>query len=509
MSLGGLDVGTTVCRLIVFDRTGRIIASEYEGYPLVASRDRLEIDPAKLWKAVCGVCKAASGKVGHDPLEAIAVSAMGDTLIVADRNLDPVRNAILAFDTRSEPQCRRLVSRFGLEKLYDETGMPAHSMTTATKIAWVLDEAGKRRGAGSERFMCTEDFVIGRLTGRPVMSWSSAARTMLYNSESKAWWPEIIQSMDFSEKSLSDVEPSATLVEGLSRRVAEQTGLPAGLPIVTAGHDQICSAIGAGALQDGTISDNTGTFECVIGCVGEGKKRSIDKSVLSGSGLALYPHGPHQLWAVFSWFNAGSIVSWCMDNLFERESEEARRRGVDPYEAVFEKIELQPLDLHLLPHFTGSGTPWLNPGVRGVLFGIDLNTSRYDILVSALQGVGFDLAINLDAFARAGVSPGDIRATGGGSKSPAWLQLKSDMTGKQITAVEVTEASALGAAICAGTAIGAFESLEHGAGEMVALGRTYNPDPEMHGVYARKMKEYSALYDSCARYLSRMHGGDE
>ena len=112
MSLGGLDVGTTVCRLIVFDEQGRILTSSYREYPLLTSNKWLEIDPNQLWSSVCEVCREAASKVKHDPIEVIGVSAMGDTLIMTDADFTPLGNAILAFDTRSQKQCDQLIHRF-------------------------------------------------------------------------------------------------------------------------------------------------------------------------------------------------------------------------------------------------------------------------------------------------------------------------------------------------------------------------------------------------------------
>ena len=259
MSLGGLDVGTTVCRLIVFNENGKILTSVYREYPLITSKNWLEIDPERLWNSVCEVCREAALKVGYDPIEAIAVSAMGDTLIVTDKIFNPVRNAILAFDNRSKEACDQLINKYGNEKIFDMTGMPAHPMATATKIAWVFDNL-KNGDKLIERFMCTEDFVIAKLTGNPVMSWSTAARTMMFDSNLKQWWADMLHNLGLSEGMLSTVNSSAAIAGRISTSAAENLGLSRDLLIVTAGHDQICSAIGSGAVKDGIVSDNTGTF---------------------------------------------------------------------------------------------------------------------------------------------------------------------------------------------------------------------------------------------------------
>ncbi len=420
---------------------------------------------------------------------------MGDTLITADVDFEPAGNAILAFDTRSGEECGRLIDQLGYETIFNATGMPAHTMNTATKIAWVIAarDTGEKIPA---RFMCTEDFVIARLTGRPVMSWSTAARTMMFDTMSKQWWPAMLDRLGLGIERLSEIRPSGSAVGKISARAAGETGLSGRIIVATGGHDQICSAVGSGAVGDGIVSDNTGTFECVIVGVGAQRRKRVDTKILADNKLALYPHGPDGLWAAFAWFNAGSIVQWCRDTMFTAEVEEAARSGKDVFDMMFSRLNEGSGGVQALPHFTGAGTPWLDPRARGVLAGLELGTDRYDILRAVVQGIGYDLLFNIKSFEESGIDIREIRATGGGSRSPEWVQLKADMTGREVKVVAMTEASALGAAICAGAAAGRFVSIEEGAGRMVALGKTFIPDMGKHEQYRDLIGRHFALYSA-------------
>ena len=503
MSLGGLDVGTTVCRLIVFDDSGVVLTSAYREYPLIQSQDRLEIDPEMMWEAVRDVCREAAEKIPEgDPLEAIAVSAMGDTLIATDKNFKSVHNALLAFDTRSKDQCDRLVDGLGFEEIHSVTGMPAHTMNSASKVLWLMDLT-KEGGRAPDRFMCTEDFVIAKMTGCPVMSWTTAGRTMMFNRMSRKWWGEILDYMEVSEEQLSTVVSPGTVAGKLTGSFVEYTGLSPDTVIVTAGHDQISSAIGSGAVKDGMVSDNTGTFECVIVGVGETRGAGIDMSMLARNNLAFYTHAPAGLWAAFAWFNAGSAVNWCRDNLFSLEKEQALAGGEDIYEKMFQGLDERVTTVLFQPHLTGAGTPWLNPFARGVLVDFDLGTDRYELLKAALQGIGYDLMANFDSFEEAGIAIQEIRATGGGSRSPYWAQLKADMTGRMVTVVHYSEASALGSVICAASALGKFSSIVESAEHLVKLGKTYEPDRKRHEIYRNGLERYRELYRSLDRYRGK------
>jgi xylulokinase len=490
MSLGGLDVGTTVCRLIAFDEVGNVLASSYREYPLIVTGGFFEVSPIQIWEAVCEICKEVSLKIKNDPIKFLAVSAMGDTLLITNDALDPVGNAILAFDTRSKEVCRELTDRIGFEKWYSITGMPAHSMATATKIAWYM-KAHDRQRIRSPRFMCAEDFIIGRLTGNPTMSWSTAARTMAFDITRKRWSDEILALLGVDKEVFSSVEPSATVVGSLSSLVAADIGLDPHTQVVTAGHDQICSAIGSGAIRDGIVSDNTGTFECVIAAIAEDRRRKVDRLVLARRNLAFYSHGPNGLWAAFAWFNAGSLVKWFKENLFPSNSVMAEEKDI--FEQMFSRLPDRPSNIRVLPHFAGSGTPWLDSDATGVLVGLTLGSSRHDILKGILEGIGYDLMINLQGMEEAGVLIKGIRSTGGGTKSEKWNQLKADMSGKEITIVDNPEASALGAAICAGAAGGTFSTIEEGADRMVTLGKVYVPDQERFSYYEANLESYKEL----------------
>ena len=497
MSIGGLDVGTNVCRLIAFSESGKQIASAYREYSLISASGSLEIDPSRLWRSVVEVCKDIAAKTTTDPVEAIGVSAMGDTLIPARLNFSPAGNAILAFDTRSAKQCDYLAEQLGFEEIHRVTGMPAHSMNTATKILWMV-EARKTGGSVPDRFMCAEDFVIANLTGRAAMSLSTAGRTMMFDNSSRRWWAKIVDCIGIRQESLSDVVESGTVVDRISPHVAGEMGFSRSPLIVTAGHDQICSAIGCGATRDGVVCDNTGTFECIIVGVEERKRHGIDLAQLARNNLAFFHGAPRGLWAAFAWFNAGSVIKWCRDTLFSLEKERSRLEKRDVYEEMFQGLSPESSSIRFLPHFTGTGTPWLDSKGKGVLIGLDLRSSRSDILRAALEGIGYDLMLNFECFAQAGIAISEIRATGGGSRSPFWLQLKADMTGNKVIAVKEPEASALGAAICAASAANEFQSISEAAQGMVTLGRSYEPNEDKGKRYKHQMELHRNLYNIIA-----------
>ena len=112
-----------------------------------------------------------------------------------------------------------------------------------------------------------------------------------------------------------------------------------------------------------------------------------------------------------------------------------------------------------MPHFTGSGTPTLDLNAKGAILGLTLSTTKSDLVKAVLERISFEIKHNLDLLALAGVEINEIRAIGGGAKSEKWLQLKADIFGKNVVALDVSEGVCMGAAILAGTAIGKYNSV--------------------------------------------------
>ena len=191
MSLAGLDIGTSSCRLIVFNECGKILASSYRFYPPDLKSENLEIDFNVLWHNILEVFQEVKPNLNKDPIKALGISSMGDTLVCTNSNFVPQRNAVLAFDMRSQEACTQIMNRLGRNKIYKMTGMPAHPMNTASKILWIQQNE-KDLLNKIDYYMCTEDFIIAKLTGSAIMSHSTASRTMMFNINDKSWWEDIL-----------------------------------------------------------------------------------------------------------------------------------------------------------------------------------------------------------------------------------------------------------------------------------------------------------------------------
>jgi len=164
---------------------------------------------------------------------------------------------------------------------------------------------------------------------------------------------------------------------------------------------------------------------------------------------------------------------------------------------LIERAPEGPIDLFLLPHFAGTGTPYLDSDSRGVLAGLTLKTTPEEITRAILDGVAFEMRVNLESVRSGGLTVEKLNAIGGGSRSDRWCQTKADVTGLPVEALDVSEAGCLGVAMLAGTAIGLWPSLSEAISQLVKVRKSFVPNPEQQRLYDRGFEVYRRLYPSC------------
>jgi len=174
--------------------------------------------------------------------------------------------------------------------------------------------------------------------------------------------------------------------------------------------------------------------------------------------------------------------------------QQARREGKDAYDLILADAPSGPADLMVLPHFAGSGTPTLDTRSKGAVLGLTFTTNRASLAKAILEGLTFELRINLDLLRDSGIAIHELRAVGGGARSPLWLQMKADICRTPLRVPGVTEAACLGAAMLAGVACGVYPDVEAAAGRTVRAGRQITPDGRHADAYEDRFKVYTRLY---------------
>lgn len=491
MSLLGLDIGTTGCKAVAFDEEGSLLARAYREYSLLHPKPGwAELDVNLLWKKIKEVIFDVANKTRSDPIKALSVSTQGEAVVPVTKDGKPLYNFSVSFDKRTEPQCQWWQEEIGKEEIFQITGMPLHPMYTINKIMW-LKENRRDIYRKAWKFLCVEDFVIFKLGAFPAINHSLAARTMCFDIREKKWSEKILSLAGVRKELLSEPKPSGCPVGKVNSKIAEELNLKSDVVVVTGGHDQPCGALGAGVVSPGLVMNAIGTSDVLCPAINE---PLLNKEML-GNNYCCYPHTCPDIYITISFnLTGGLLLKWYRDTFCFEEKMEAERAGRDVYDIIVERANPEPVDIYILPHFVGSGTPTLDSKSKGAILGLTIDTTKEDISRAILDSNNYDLRLNMDKLKEAGIPMEEIRTIGGGAKSKKWLQLRANVLGKRVCTLKVSEAVSLGAAILAGVGINIFTSPQQGAQQWVKTDRAFEPDVKQHSQYRERYQNYLKIY---------------
>ncbi|MBN1399898.1 MAG: hypothetical protein JXA74_03615 [Anaerolineae bacterium] len=500
--LVGLDLGSGGAKAAVFDRTGEIVALAQEEYAFDRPRPGIsEIAAEDVWARACAVLRKVTGHVGlsAERIAGVGLSVIGETGLPLDEQGRPLARAIESMDTREAGYARYVgwwQERFGAEAIFARTSYPLNALATAIKILWWKENCPDlyRRAV---RFATFQDYAVWQLCGRPAIDYSMASRTMLFDVARKRWIPEYLDVLGLEASRFSSPVEGATLVGLVTAAASALTGLPEGTPVVPGAHDQACAALGVGVVRPGVAADGTGSVEAIV--VPTREPITSPEMLAVGHGSQCHVRGDLYL-AIGFHLAAGSLVRWYRDQLGESEQQRAAASGEDAYDLLTAAASGSPPGangLLVLPHISGGGTgrsPALNAVSRGVLIGLHIGHTKADLTRAVFEGVTYEARHIIASMEQGGIPISELVVTGGGARSPFWLQLKADITQRRVVVPAVTEASLLGAAMLAGLGAGVYGDLEEAAAACCRVRATYEPNVALRDTYDGLFAVYEDLY---------------
>ncbi len=494
MKIAGLDIGTTGCKLTIFDHKGAYLKHAYRDYPVKRSSSGHEVNAEAIMESVLYVMKTMGKK--YPDIAGIGVTSFGETFVLADETGTPLHPAMLYTDPRGAEECRELEGKLGSRKIASITGLRPHEMYSISKIMWMKRNRPEIYQRAKHIFLM-EDYVVFQLTGTAQIDYSLAARTMAFDITALGWSEEIFREAGIDVGLMSKAVPTGTSAGMLCRKIAEQTGIKESVQIVSISHDQVAAAVGAGVFDSDTAVDGAGTVECVTPVFDS----LPDPQVMYDGYYAVVPYvipGKYVCYA-FS-YTGGALIQWCVDNLAKKEKELAKEQGIS-VNAYLEKQfyrqdaeSEEPTGILVLPHFAGAATPYMDTASKGAIIGLNMGSSVNDIYRACMEGVAYEMLLNIECLEGSGIRYKMLHATGGGAKSEFWMQMKADMLNVPIAALQTADAGTVGSAMLTGIAVGCFQDLQDAAVHMVEKKQVYYPRQEMHEKYQRIYKKYRQIY---------------
>jgi xylulokinase len=443
----GIDIGTSGCKAVIFDEDGRQVSIASREYDIISrSPGWAELDTDEVIAKCFEVIRESASHLKAGSVKGMGISSQGEAFTLIDKDGKSLCNAFVSSDIRANDIIGPFTDKFGEEKLYQITGHTPHPLFSLFKLLWIKENSPVI-WANTDKILCFEDLLQHRLGIKtPSMGWSLAGRTMLFDVISHNWNSEILEMAGVRKEQLSIPLQSGTIAGFINRKIAKKLNLSEGTIIVTGGHDQPCSALGAGAIESGIAVYSLGTVECITPAF----KRPVFTRELRKNNLCTFDHtAPGMYTTVAFSLTGGNILKWFRDEFGAAEVDKARKTNCDPYELLLNQMPEIPSQLLVLPYFAPSGTPYFDVSVKGAILGLDLSTKREDILRALLEGVAFEIKLNLDILKKSGYEVKELRVIGGGARSQKLIQLKADVIGMPITIPDVTEAGCMGVAMLA------------------------------------------------------------
>ncbi len=498
MSLLGIDAGTTGCKAAVFSEEGQLLSSAYAEYDIRHPQaGYAELDPVEVWAIIKDLIRQAAAQAGASAIRGVSVSSMGEAVVPITAEMQVLGPSLLNFDQRGEEYLADLAAKISDQHLYQINGNTLGNHYSLTKLLWIQHHQPEIY-ARTRYFLHWSGYLSCMLGAEPAVDYSLANRTLLFDLDRAAWSDELLALAGLDAAKLPQPVPSGTVIGSVSESMARELGLPAGIPIAAAAHDQNANALGCGVIHEGQAVYGMGTYTCITPVF----RRRIDPQIMLERGLNTEHHAAPGQFVSFIYNQGGALLKWYRDTFAAAEKQAAAASGQDIYAALISEIPAGPSGVLVLPHFIPTGPPEFISNSSGVMAGLKLETTRGEILKGMLEGSIYYLKESVDTLPSAGIRIDDFRAVGGGSKSDAWVQLSADIFGTTFVRPRVTEAGTLGAAILAGVGAGVFQSVEEGVRAMVSLDRTFEPDPARHRAYAGRYAQYRKLWPLMKDYLT-------
>ena len=502
MSLLGIDVGTSGCKAALFSEDGRLLGLAYEEYDYQHPKSGwAELDTPWVWEQIKRTIRRAAANPDGDPLKALCVSSLGEALVPVSADRKILGPSLLNFDVRGAEYLSELQGEISDDRLYRINGNTLGNQYSLTKLKW-LKQHQSELYCKAKTFLHWSGFVSFMLGAEARVDYSLANRTLLFDLERADWSNELLGLAHIEPDKLPPTVPAGTAIGTVGRTIADALGLPAGIPIISGGHDQCCNGVGCGVIEPGQAMYGMGTYLCMMPVF----ERRPEAAAMIARGLNTEHHVAPRQYVSFIYNQGGVLVKWFRDIFAFAERRQAKASGQDLYSALLAEMPDAPSPVIVLPHFTATGPPQFITDSCGVIAGVKLETSRGEILKGLLEATTFYLRESFETLPGAGIEITDFRAAGGGSKSDVWIQICADILGRPFVRPSIIEAGALGAAILAGVGSGVFLSLKAGVEAMVRLDRTFEPCPKKQRLYDERFVKYQRLWPLMADYLRELAG---
>lgn len=484
----GIDIGTSACKVAVFEKSGKVIAQTNKPYKLYYPNPGwVEQNPDEWWNAIVDGIKEILKTVSADDIAGIGIDGQSWSAIPVDKAGNCLHNTPIWMDTRARDICERVVSEVGFDEIFEVAGNGFEPAYTTPKMLWFKENKPEIYN-NTYKFLQSNSYIGMKLTGNMTQDLSQGYGIHFFDMKKCQYDEKLAGKLGLTVDKVPELVECHSVIGEVTEEAAKITGLAVGTKVVAGGLDAACGTLGAGVYKKGQTQEQGGQAGGMSIC--------LDEAVAHPK-LILSPHVVPGHWLLQGGtVGGGGVLRWFKSELGKNES-------FDELTALAENIAPGSDGVTFLPYMAGERSPIWNADAKGVFYGLGFDKTKGHMVRAALEGVAYSLEHNLRTAAQTGVEVGELLAMGGSANSILWTQIKADVTGKVIKVPASDTATTLGAAILAGVGIGMYESFESAVKETIVVTREQKPNMENYEKYKKSMELYLELYEDLKDTFSK------
>ena len=480
----GIDIGTSSIKSMLLDTEKGVIAVKAKEYGVdIPQKDYAEQNPQMWWSSLVETLSwlKEQYKPAYESIAAVGYSGQMHGLVLVGENGNPVRPAIIWLDQRAGKQLAEIQSLISKEEMGNIFCNRVSSGFAFPSLLWVR-EMEPEIFSRVKSILCPKDYLRLKMTGSIGAEAVDASSTGIFSTAERDWAWEIIDRFALPREIFPQVFDSGEIAGTISKACAEETGLPAGIPVIFGAGDQPAQSIGNGVIQDGKLICNIGTGGQISAFI---KTPVYDKQLRTNT----FCHAIRGSYTIFGATLCGGMsMNWAKNKVLHVENYEM-------VNSLAASVRPGADGLIYLPYLSGERTPHMNPNAKGMFFGMILRHGQGHFLRAVMEGVTYSLKDSLRIIQELGVDAPMIIASGGAAASGQWLQIQADILEKPVCASRVKEQACLGSCILAAAGTGILPSLEAGCERFVTMDdRTFLPDEKNTAIYREGYEKYKELY---------------
>ncbi len=494
------NLGTTGDKAVVYDEKGNVISSWLSLYRVIYREGgKVEQDPKDWWNAVCESTRKVLRGINEKSIAVVTFSGQMMGCLCLDKAGDPVGDAIIWADMRSDKESKQLLNQIDENLFFHITGHRISASYTLSKLLWIMNHSPEQF-AKTTKVVQAKDYIVFKLTGEIVTDYSDASGTNLFNLTKRQWSRTLTSIIGINPSILPDAISSTEVAGYVTMDASIATGLLPGTPVVIGAGDGICASLGGGC----TTTDDAYLYYGSSAWIGlvkdtpywEPKMRTFNWSFIQPDKIS--PCGTMQA--------AGASLDWLQDELAREEATQAELQKSYPQHLIETLVTQSPPGangLIFLPYLMGERSPYWNPSARGAFIGLKRNTRRSDMFRACYEGVALNLKIIWEALKPINQAK-ELVLIGGQANSDINKHIIADTFNiPVVTHNHLKDSKNFGAAVIGGIGIGMYDNADI-VKKLLHFERRINPIEENVAYYDRLLPLYEDAYANLVDFYQKL-----